>query len=142
MNREIKFRAWDKNLKKFYTDSFMLRICHNKIFFTYDEKQWKISVAECDYMQFTGLHDKNGTPIYEGDILEATFNGNNVERFSVINSLDWDGRRSEENAPFMSAWGCTCGTYFYTFMNVFDPTRFAEVVGNIYEHPRLLHPNK
>ncbi len=58
MNREIKFRAWDRidYMSKPFTVNDLQ---NNRIRFT----------SDCYVMQFTGLHDKNGKEIYEGDIV-------------------------------------------------------------------------
>jgi len=54
--REIKFRAWDKNRKEMCPD------CINSM----GNPNWRAGKI---FMQFTGLHDKNGKEIYEGDVV-------------------------------------------------------------------------
>jgi len=70
--------------------------------------------------QYTGLKDKNGHEIYEGDIVESNWN-NAIEEIKDIRSVDWllsDGfLAGQEND------GCLMG---------------AKVIGNIYENPELI----
>ena len=79
--------------------------------------------------QFTGLHDKNGKEIYEGDIVLATlkfFNINN-EKCKVI----------FHNGSFGVQYGFSTD-YFKTF-SAWDE---VEVIGNIYDNPELLKEDR
>ena len=76
MNREIKFRAWHKDLKKMFKIGQI----------TLEKGIWNFEPNDRDFigmsipsqpsfvlMQYTGLHDKNGKEIYEGDIIEFSY---------------------------------------------------------------------
>jgi len=98
MTREIKFRAWDKENKKMC--DVIDFTCMN-----YPE--------EYEVMQYTGLLDKNGKEIYEGDILSDEGWNNVVIKWEDAQSFSL----SEEY-----------GQYAYDFT----------IIGNIYENPNLL----
>jgi len=73
-------------------------------------------------MQFTGLYDKNGKEIYEGDILKCRdANDNFFNEYVVWNEVHL-------------AWGLN--DWDYTLVDI--PYESFEVVGNIYENPGLL----
>ena len=129
MEREIKFRGKTSKSKWLYGD-----LIHNRgdVFIAPAGIANPLAKAE-DFMvdentigQFTGLKDKNGKEIYEGDILGGC-NGS-------INGCEWKVEpfevkffKNKFNVP--SDWG----TYGET-----DSTHYLEVIGNIYENPELL----
>lgn len=73
MNREIKFRAWNKDLKKMFK---LGQITLEKGLWNYEPNDKEFIGMSIPYqpsfvlMQYTGLHDKNGKEIYEGDIVQ------------------------------------------------------------------------
>jgi len=112
--REIKFRAWDKENKS------MKNV--QEMFFNY-ENRWVVTSEVIDLdapiMQYTGLKDKNGTPIYEGDILNMIYHGGvtvvKPEIKGVVSFYGASFVAGEEKIPFDRIG------------------RSLEVIGNIYE---------
>ena len=86
-----------------------------------DDKSHRVDPATVG--QFTGLKDKNGREIYEGDIMAL---GDRKNRIGVI-------VRSDLSPAFVLRVGDTEYTLYYG-----APSQRYEVLGNIYDHPNLL----
>ena len=125
--REIKFRAWFEVEKKM-VESENLGFQYegdeeNPFTFAFDKTDIDESGNEKGtlcfaLMQYTGLKDKNGREIYEGDIVECFRESNSVVCMK------------------MNAWGLdTNGIGFKPFYEIYG---HCEIIGNIYEHHELL----
>jgi len=127
MNREIKFRIWantNDGLKMIYLDTFKF---DNGLWFQSDEH---VDEYEETIMQFTGLKDKNGKEIYEGDILVK-----DEHKWKVI----WDNKRAA-----FALWRISPDKRYFDG-RIQAPMAMqeyliceTEVIGNIYENPELL----
>jgi hypothetical protein len=124
LDREIKFRAWDAVDKKMYIpNSLGFDYLGNLVFVSANDAYRNNfdDGSKLTLMQFTGLYDKNGKEIYEGDILKDCWD--NIH--SVIYNRRWE-------------------TILHIFKGRF-PARYLdcswmewEIIGNIYETPELI----
>lgn len=120
--REIKFRAWNKTNKEWIKDNFYLDLrgeafslgSHSCECGTRGEHQE--GVGDYEIMQFTGLKDKNGKEIYEGDIVDFNTMG--------VNEL----LRAEYDGLYVIKTG----------QEITPNEVYCEIIGNIYENPELL----
>lgn len=146
MNREIKFRAWDiDSSEMIYTDMDKGR---NDFFFDFTDGKLNLmcpveddfaELRKANIMQYTGLKDKNGKEIYEGDVLSKSnecqvrysvrFDSKNLAFTSSCWRLDDD----ENNETF---WKCIYSDHSISGALTYENL----VIGNIFETPELLNP--
>ena len=134
--REIKFRAWHKEKKKMlsYGELFNIDCSGEYPFLALAAGHYEdcIEPLKVELMQYTGLQDKNGVDIYEGDIIKADYNFEgypyNICGFIVFFNGSFCAKTQEET--------------FVIFNNnrpLMDLVRDSiEIIGNIYENPELL----
>ena len=127
--REIKFRAWHKE-EKIIGEVLGIDILHKEIFFSnedvdcYEHSDFK----DVELMQYTGLYDKKGKEIYEGDIVKLRAN----HGIGVVKYYDeWGAFVIEYIKPRPLA---VLGMNYYK--------ENIEILGNIYENSELLGVNK
>ena len=126
----LKFRVWDKIYKR-YVKPYAVCLDGRAIVITEPSNDLEtLDSKRVNIEQYTGLKDKNGQKIYEGDIV--TFM---VERFDSI-TLGFD---SEQWHTAVVEWNQDDACY--SFVDGDEPfsVQFeAEVIGNIHETPGLL----
>ena len=122
MMREIKFRFWDKKSKEMripvgYLEQYL-------IFESDIERHYTSGVL----MQYTGLKDKNGVEIYEGDIISNP----SGDGYDLINVIEFD-----RGVFSIVVEGDEMNPYYVEYP-LYDWHKEAEIIGNIYENSELL----
>lgn len=129
MNREIKFRAWHKFRNEIYDvhgwhSEFIFKNTLNGV----GNEGNPDKLEDVILMQYTGLKDKNGKEIYEGDIVKNFRTDGSLK----IGKIFYNKKRVRFEIDVK-------GDDFYSFYTaVGDICPQVQIIGNIYEHKNLL----
>ena len=130
--RDIKFRAWSKEHKKLITVRDLKWSAGNNLVSISERevgnRSWWYNISAITLMQFTGLKDKNGKEIYEGDILRFEYK-NMHDGSDLLSYVVYD----DKNARFALR-----ALIEQPLIQMGTGTVFYEVIGNIHENPELI----
>lgn len=139
MNREIKFRVWDvenKEMLEVQELDFEPTFYGGRIAIRPDQYNDYFDTEDMILMQYTGLKDKNGKEIYEGDIVKITNKNSKVIPIkSLIAQIVW----SEEYLAYI----LITTSVKDAFENLGDYIDYdIEVIGNVWEDSDLLNDSE
>lgn len=126
MNREIKFRGWDVKARQFLgkkRKGQFWKISLDGSWLGKGDEAFKNWEEEIILEQYTGLKDKNGKEIYEGDIV--VYDGIGYEYYWDEMLQGFNVRRADGNQRLYGSAS-------------YEAVKFGSVVGNIHENPELL----
>ena len=131
--REIKFRYWNKQAKKYHYGQVQVLSClSQQTTGLYDHES-----DGCRFEQYTGLHDKNGREIYEGDVV--CFDDSESGGDRIVYAVEFGGGTYDSGVyPFQGFYLKPETEYGWheDHSKMFNGS--LEIIGNIHENPELL----
>ena len=138
--REIKYRALDRNdgkVKAVAQIDYLVELVQ-----FIGESGW-VDFNNAEIMQYTGLKDKSGREIYEGDVLSITYfltDNKGIVKFGKYKQIDMSSDYECGNQGFyVDVTNDMHGTFRH---DLYFYAAKSEVVGNIYDNPELLGGKK
>lgn len=125
--RDILFRGKRKENGKWVYGNYAVTDNNEKQHFIFQNKVFEFEVDPETVGQFTGLTDKNGKKIFEGDILREAYH---PEQDVIIEWSDGSFRFRRANKPKDYGYSCTCC--------VQNAVGRLKIIGNIHDNPELL----
>ena len=153
MSREIKFRAWDE-IGEWMGNVTSIDFNEGAVFIEtkHSDDENRFDMNNVPVMQYTGLKDKNGKEIYEGDIINYSFKDSGEINTRVLEVYN-DGTNFKTREIYRDYWLEKVGgvllivhgqlnahkgkTQYLTDISCSSIYSY-EIIGNIYENPELL----
>ena len=117
--KTLKFRMWSKEAKKFFYDPENVYECLKLSQLPATANLYQDMI----WQQFTGLLDKNGKEIYEGDLLEFAYRDEGKQFVGEVQYFEKFG-----------SFGVVIDKAFETFQDLIEYDQFFNIVGNIFEN--------
>ncbi len=117
--KTLKFRMWSKEAKKFFYDPENVYECLKLSQLPATANLYQDMI----WQQFTGLLDKNGKEIYEGDLLEFAYRDDGKQFVGEVQYFEKFG-----------SFGVVIDNAFETFQDLIEYDQFFNVVGNIFDY--------
>lgn len=133
MKDRFRFRAWDKSFQK-YCENVIVSTINGEITVYGRLVNGNTALIPSTHVvleQCTGLKDKNGRLIYEGDIVKRIAKYDEEESF-VLLQVAWNNKNGRYITTDKKYDTFTFSMFYYSY----------EVVGNIHENPELLEKKK
>lgn len=131
--RELKFRAWDNYHKEFIFDAQATydNQCRGKGSIHHESFQEVLEDENCIVEQSTGLKDKNGKEIYEGDILGGIWEGGYIGYCEKCKQFQ-----------YYSCGECMACSGDVHWHEIVEDDGKLEVISNVHENPELVEGEK